>query len=155
MLTTVLLLLLVADPTQYPRHPLLEFKLTESDQKLAAQFDRAPQVARGEGYYVLQFHAMAPKVIEEGLQVDWVENANAACDGKFAYSAYFTADGQLQSILHQPDRRLPIAYLFPESSYRDYEVTNSAGIRFRYRVRKVDGERMLLTTLYQSDVRFI
>jgi hypothetical protein len=139
-----------------PRHPLLEFTLDESDQQLLARFDRPPQVARGKGFFVLQFHAMAPIVIEDKLPVEWLANANqAACDGKYSYTAYFTADGILQSVLHQPDRRLPIQYLFPSGTYRDYEVKNAVGLAFRYRVRKLKGGRLLVATLYQAEVKYI
>lgn len=143
-------------PAVSPRHPLLEFTLDESDRQLLARFDRPPQVARGKGFFVLQFHALAPIVIEEKLPVEWLANANsAACDGKYSYTAFFTADGMLQSVLHQPDRRLPIQYLFPSGTYRDYEVQNAVGVAFRYRVRKLTGGRLLVTTLYQAEVKYI
>ena len=139
-----------------PRHPLLEFTLDESDQQLLARFDRPPQVARGKGFFVLQFHAMAPIVIEDKLPVEWLANANqAACDGKYSYTAFFSADGILQSVLHQPDRRLRIEYLFPSGTYKDFEVKNAAGLAFRYRVRKLTGDRLLVATLYQAEVKYI
>lgn len=151
-----LLAAMLAAEVPTPRHPLLEFTLDESDQQLLARFDRPPQVARGKGFFVLQFHALAPIVIEEKLPVEWLANASsAACDGKYSYTAFFTADGKLQSMLHQPDRRLPIQYLFPSGTYQDYEVTNAAGMAFRYRVRKLTGGRLLVTALYQAEVKYI
>ena len=139
-----------------PRHPLLDFTLNETDQQLLKQFDRPPQIARGKGYFVMQFHALVPRVVEADLPVEWLANSNgSACDGKYSYTAYVGSDGQIQSILHQPDRKLPIHYLFPAGSYADFEVTNSAGISFRYRVRKLTGNRVLVATLYQTGIKFI
>lgn len=139
-----------------PRHPLLDFTLNETDQQLLKQFDRPPQVARGQNYFVLQFHALAPTIVEKDLPVEWLANTNnAACDGKFAYTAYFNGDGQLQSILHQPDRHLPANYLFPSGTYKDYEATNSVKVKFRYRVRSLPGDRILVTTFYQDNPKFL
>ena len=148
--------ILAAETVATPKHPLLEFTLDESEQQLLARFDRAPQVARGKGFFVLQFHALSPIVIEDQLPVEWLANGNSgACDGKYSYTAFFTADGKLQSVLHQPDRRLPIHYLFPQGTYKDYEAKNAVGIVFRYRVRTLPAGRLLVTTLYQTDVKFI
>lgn len=139
-----------------PQHPLLEFTLNETDQQLLKQFDRPPQIARGNGYFVMQFHALVPRVVEEGLPVDWLANSNgSACDGKYSYTAYIGGDGLIQSLLHQPDRKLPIHYLFPAGSYTDFEVTNSAKVVFSYRVRKLSGNRFLITAIYQPGIKFI
>lgn len=159
MLALFLSLALVAEAVtadSSPRHPLLEFTLNETDQQLLKQFDRPPQIARGNGYFVMQFHALVPRVVEADLPLEWLANSNgSACDGKYSYTAYIGSDGLIQSMLHQPDRKLPIQYLFPAGSYTDFEVINSAKIAFSYRVRKLSGDRFLITALYQPRIKFI
>ncbi len=121
-----------------------------------ARFDRPPQTARGRGYQMLLFHALAPVSIEPGLPLDWATAvATASCEGKYAYSFYINDDGQIQSVLHQPDRPLALGYFFPVGKYRDYEVANASGFKFRYRVRKMDSGLLLVATLLQADAKLM
>ena len=139
-----------------PGHPLFEFTLEETAEQLAARFDRPPNVAGGQNYRILNFHALTPTVIEEGLNTDWLANVNnAACNGKYAYVAYFDADNKLISLLHQPDRRLPVSLFFPEGSYQTYSVQKPGNLTFTYKVRKLDARRTLAAVFYSADVKYI
>lgn len=137
-------------------HPLFQFTLEESPAQLAARFDRPPQLAAGPGHQVFQFHALVPTVIEAGLHTDWLASASsAACNGKYAYSAYFGADGKLVSILHQPDRRLPVSLFFPSGSFRSIDVSKPGSVTLHYKVRPLDAQRTLVAVFYSKDVKFI
>ena len=156
MITAILMLALAAETSPSPRHPLLEFTLNETPQQLMARFDRPPRTSSGRGYQMLLFHALAPVSIEPGLPIDWAAAvATASCEGKYAYSFYIRDDGQIQSVLHQPDRAVPLGYFFPAGKYRDYEVSNASGFKFRYRVRKMDNGLLLVATLLQPDTKLL
>lgn len=147
---------LAAETSPAPRHPLLEFQLDETPQQLMTRFDRPPQTARGRGYQLLLFHALAPVSIEPGLPLDWATAvATASCEGKYAYSFYVSDDGQIQSVLHQPDRPVPLGYFFTLGKFRDYAVSRSSGFTFRYRVRTLENGLLLVATLLQPDAKVI
>ncbi len=121
-----------------------------------ARFDRPPQTSRGRGYEMLLFHALAPVSIEPGLPLDWAAAvASSSCEGKYAYSFYISDGGQIQSVLHQPDRPVPLGYFFPVGKFRDYEVRNSSGYTFRYRVRTLENGLLLVATLLQPDAKLM
>ena len=135
-------------PSDYPRHQLLGFHLTETEAQLTARFSKPPVRVTGPGHTVLQFHNLPPEVAEEGLPTEWLTAASASCDGRFAYVAYFNDRGELLSVLHQPERRLPSRVLFPEGSFREVTVTGPMDLETRHWVRTLEGGRVLVASFY-------
>jgi hypothetical protein len=115
---------------------LLSFTLQEQPAALTARFGSQPAIAERSGMQQWTF---------EGAEHDH-GRSQATCDGRPEWTANFSLDGQLRSIVHQPEQPLPVAALFPAARSHWVELQPGYGLI----VRRLDAKRILIAPAPQG-----
>ena len=120
-----------------PPH-LLNFTFGERSAQLRKTLGGAPNVVRGTGYRVLQYHGSR------------AHNAGRSCDGVFEWELYLDFAGTPQSLTWNAEKPVRLDKLFPRSHRRF--LTNDAALgRPSVVLRELPGGRILLASVVSAE----